>query len=489
VLINNAGSRRSIRFWTSHLQNTEQNERAELKQIRGLAAANLSDALVEMQREAAVLPRLKNFMYHADFNPRPGEELTEAEWDLAFRIFEQRRGIPEGAPRIIYEHQKNGRLHRHGFWSRLDAEKMRAVRDDLDWKVAHQAARQIEWELGLQRTSGPLDRAPGTPRPKRAPKPWEMYRGMKTNIDPRQIEAEVTALRQQSQNGNAFQAALEAQGYRLVSGRRGLLILDSAGKEHSLARRCGMTMKQLLAFMHETDLKALPTLEQGQALHRQKESSAHDDPGGRFTEQREQRDDAPPAKDEEPPPPMQSELQEERPSETAWRDDQPAAAPTQERETGHEERPAEGQGTAVASEQSADEKARKPRLFPPGAIRALLREAMQALTGPKPTDRKRKQREEDATGLFRRAGSILWPRRHAGRLFKTARALASRAVSSIFDPRRFPWDGGGDAPETAGELYWGQHTQQTHPAHQPPSHDHGPSAGEGNNGQHLSLRL
>jgi hypothetical protein len=271
VIINNAGSRCSVVFWTNHLKNLEENERAELKQIRGLKATNLKEALLEMQEEAAVLPRLKNFMYHADFNPRAHERLTEKEWERAFEIFEKQRGIPEGTPRIVYEHEKEGRVHRHVIWSRLDVKNMRAFPDGLDWEVAHKAARKIEWELGLQRTIGPLDREPGTPRPPRAPKAWEMYRAMKTGIDPRDITAQVTELFHQSDNGKAFHAALEEHGYRLATGRRGLLILDSAGKEHSLAKRIdGTSTKELNAFMRDVDRGALPTVEQAKEQYRER---------------------------------------------------------------------------------------------------------------------------------------------------------------------------------------------------------------------------
>ena len=70
VIINNAHSCSDVGFWAQHLQNIEENERAELKQIRGLHADTLPEALEAMQRQARINPRTKNFMYHADFNPR-----------------------------------------------------------------------------------------------------------------------------------------------------------------------------------------------------------------------------------------------------------------------------------------------------------------------------------------------------------------------------------------------------------------------------------
>src|SRR5262249_10520881 len=117
---------------------------------------------------------------------------------------------------------------------------------------------------------GPYDREPNEPRPERAPKRWEMYRGMQTGLDPRDIASEVTELYHQNDNGQSFKVALEEHGYQLVVGRRGLLILDPAGNEHSLARRCGIHAKELNAFMRDVDREALPTLEQAQSRYQER---------------------------------------------------------------------------------------------------------------------------------------------------------------------------------------------------------------------------
>jgi hypothetical protein len=163
-------------------------------------------------------------------------------------------------------------------YSRIKLETMRAISDSHDARKNHAIARRIEREFGLRKVIGPYDREPGTPRPKRAPRPWEMYRDKRHGLDTRDIQAQVTALRRQSENGKAFRAALEAHGYQLVTGKRGLLILDSAGHEHSLARRCGMPMKQVLAFMREVDLKALPVVEQAKAQLREQKRARLDAP-------------------------------------------------------------------------------------------------------------------------------------------------------------------------------------------------------------------
>jgi len=260
VIIKGA-SRRNVKFWAKHLTDTKKNDRAEMVDKRGLLSENLTDMLHEIQ-DNAHLTKCKNAMYIASFSPAIGEKLTEVDWERAYEIFEKQRGIPEGQRRIVYEHEKEGRTHRHVVWDRIDAEKMKAFPDAHDWKICAVASQEITQELGLQHTPGILFREPGAPRPERNPKSWEMFRGMESQIDVQELAADVQALHRQSKTGQQFKAALEAHGFELATGKRGLLILDNAGKEHSLARRCGITQKEINAFMRDVDREALPTLDQ-----------------------------------------------------------------------------------------------------------------------------------------------------------------------------------------------------------------------------------
>jgi hypothetical protein len=267
VLINNAHSCCDVDFWTKHLGNTEANERAELKQIRGVRADSLREALEEMQRQARINPRVINFMYHADFNPRLDEHLSPEERDRAFEIFEKERGIPTDAARIVMEHVKEGRKHWHVVWYRLD-DNGRPFSDSLDATVAHHAAKTISYELGLEKVISPLTREPGTPRPKRAPKAWEMYRGDQSGLDTREVTADVTGLLQLCENdGKAFSQALETRGYifargdRITAGEPALMIIDLAGEDHHLPRRIeGMNAKQVNELMRHIDRASLPTI-------------------------------------------------------------------------------------------------------------------------------------------------------------------------------------------------------------------------------------
>ena len=95
-MIIEGASNRSVSYWSKHLTNEKTNDRADLKEIRGLAAENLRDGLLEMQEDARHT-RLKNFFYHAVFNPTRDEILTEEQWQRTLEIFEKHRGVKGGA--------------------------------------------------------------------------------------------------------------------------------------------------------------------------------------------------------------------------------------------------------------------------------------------------------------------------------------------------------------------------------------------------------
>jgi hypothetical protein len=267
VIVNGA-ARRSVGFWSKHLLSDKKNDRAEVKEVRGLAAETLRDGLLEMQEDARNT-RLKNFFYQANFNPTADERLTDEQWERAFRIFEERRGIPEGTARIVVEHEKEGRVHRHVIWSRVDTETGRAWSDNRYAKICHAASREISEELGLHRSISPYDKDREGPRPERAPESWEMFRGLKTGLDPRDIKAEVTKIFRESENAADFVSGLRLHGYQLAQGdRRDYCILDSAGEVHSLARRIdGVNAKELRAYMQDLRREDFPTVEQAKARH------------------------------------------------------------------------------------------------------------------------------------------------------------------------------------------------------------------------------
>src|SRR5580704_15779485 len=131
-MIISGGSRSNWRFFSKHLTNEKDNERVNMVEIRGVSGDSVLEALREMDAVASGT-RCKNFMYHADLNPRADEQLSEEQWGQAVDILEKQLGY-DGQPRIVVEHVKRGREHRHVIWSRIDTDSMTALSDSLTYQ-------------------------------------------------------------------------------------------------------------------------------------------------------------------------------------------------------------------------------------------------------------------------------------------------------------------------------------------------------------------
>lgn len=270
-MIINGGSRCNGAFFAKHLGNAENNERVNLADIRGLAAKNISQALYEMKAVASGT-RCKNFFYHANLNPRDDEHLTAAQWDTAVDTLEKELGL-EGQARFVVEHEKHGRVHRHVVWSRIDVDKMIAVKMDNDFAKHQAVSRQLEKEFGLaqgQSVLGPEIKK--GQRPERRPKPWETFRGQKSGVRVKDLKEEVTGLWRGADSAEAFVSALEAHGYILAQGdSRTYCIVDRHGDAHSLARRIeGVKTAEVKERLSGIDPKTLPHVKVAAATQRER---------------------------------------------------------------------------------------------------------------------------------------------------------------------------------------------------------------------------
>ena len=234
--------------------------------FKGFAHESVDDAFRDMEA-VAKNTRCKNFFYHAAMNPREDERLSDEQWDQAVGTLEKHLGL-EGQARIVLEHEKEGRTHRHVIWSRIDVDTMTARSDSLTYKKHEAAAREIERDCGLRPVDSVLVKDRDTPRPERRAKDFEGFRAVRTGLKPDQVKDEVTALWERTDSGAAFQAALGERGYILCRGdRRDFCIVDPAGDEHSLARRIsGVKAAELRARMSDIDRDALPTVAEGRKL-------------------------------------------------------------------------------------------------------------------------------------------------------------------------------------------------------------------------------
>ena len=256
-----------------HLLNTGSNERIEVKELRGVIAADLRGALQEMEALADGTRAVKP-LYHASINTRAGERLSDPQRYQAIDRLEKELGLT-GQPRVVVVHEKKDRQrhdreHCHVVWSRIDLARHRTISDSHNYRKHELVARELERAFGHERVQGAHIEREGRARPKRTPSHSEMQQAARTGISPQEARAHITKLWQQSDTGAAFAKALEDSGWTLARGdRRDFVAVDPKGGVHSLARRIdGATVKDMRARLVDLDLSTLPSVAEARAMQR-----------------------------------------------------------------------------------------------------------------------------------------------------------------------------------------------------------------------------
>lgn len=261
-----------------HLLNAYDNERIEVAEVHGTVADDLYGAFAEFEAVAAGTRATKP-LYSLSINPP--EKLTREQYAEAIDMIEKRLGLT-GQPRAIVFHHKTDkdgqvREHCHVVWSRIDAEKMRAIH------MAHDHRKLCDLACDLAHKYG-LDLPPGL-------KAWDEKRRFKkealeptlgekaqqeaTGISPEQRRAEITAAFEQSDNTKAFINALEQKGYVLAAGsRRGFVVVDKFANVHSLSRYVkGHSAKQIRARLAPLTPEQLPSVDEAKEIVRQRKQA------------------------------------------------------------------------------------------------------------------------------------------------------------------------------------------------------------------------
>lgn len=235
-----------------HLLNERDNEHVTVRSLRGFMAGDLEGALAETHAIARGT-KCRQFLFSLSFNPPKDANATEQDFDAAIEAAEKRLGL-EGQPRAVITHEKEGRLHTHVVWSRIDAERMRAINLPFYKTRLKELARELyldhDWTLpdGLRRDGGksPLNFTLD-----------EWQRAKRLDLDPREIKQSIQDAWKQSDNQQAFAASLIERGYVLARGdRRGFVALDHRGEVYSLARFAGVKTKELNARLGSPDAGA-----------------------------------------------------------------------------------------------------------------------------------------------------------------------------------------------------------------------------------------
>ena len=257
-------------WWGNHLESKE-NDRAEVVEIRGLLSENVPGALKEMEAIAAQSRSQGNFMYAASINPEKDERLTPEQWKTAVDTLEKNLGL-EGHQRVVVEHEKDGRVHRHVMWNRVDADTLRVADIGGNYYTHERTARELEERLGLTPTKSLHGEHRPDGRPERAPELADIRAEERTGIDRKEMKAELTGIWRATDSGKAFAAALDERGYVVARGdSRDFVVVDHAGDAHSLARRLdGAKAAEVRERMEDVNRFSLPSVEEARARQRER---------------------------------------------------------------------------------------------------------------------------------------------------------------------------------------------------------------------------
>ncbi|MEH6392048.1 MAG: relaxase/mobilization nuclease domain-containing protein [Sulfitobacter sp.] len=242
-----------------YLLTLRDNDHVELHEVRGFVSDDLIDAFSEADAIAAGT-RCKNHLFSASLNPPSGASPSIENFQDAADAVGRKLGL-EGQPRAIVFHEKDGRRHAHVVWSRIDAERMRAINRSHYKMRLREVSRELfrvhGWEMpkGLQdwRDRDPLNFTRE-----------EWQQAQRAKIDAKQLKALFKRCWDRSDSREAFARALEEKGFVLARGdRRGFVAVDYRGEVFSVARLAGVRTKEVSARLG--DAAGLPMIEAAQA--------------------------------------------------------------------------------------------------------------------------------------------------------------------------------------------------------------------------------
>lgn len=254
-----------------HLERTDTNEHVEMLEFRDVPIENLEHALRHMQMLTAGTRGIKG-LYHANIDPHADYPMTREQWERCADVLEQELGL-DGQPRVIVMHKKEGREHIHVVWARTDIDTLTLRSDSFTYGKHERASARLEEEFGHEHVPGKWHKRDlDQELPMADYNHMEWQQSERSGLDAVERKQEITALYEQSDNGQAFQNALEEGGYVLANGdRRVFVVVDIAGHIHSLNRQISSAKaKDIREKIADIDPASLPDVSEARELQDQR---------------------------------------------------------------------------------------------------------------------------------------------------------------------------------------------------------------------------
>ncbi|WP_022694746.1 relaxase/mobilization nuclease domain-containing protein [Ponticaulis koreensis] len=233
-----------------HLLNVEDNEHVELVELRGFISDDLAEAFKEAEALCRGTKRTSKYLFSLSLNPPEDANATLEDFEGAAQRIEEKLGL-SGQPRALVLHDKNGRLHAHVVWSKIDAETMTAKQLPHFKRKLMDIAHDLYLEHGWQLPSG-LE-AHGKARAENY-ELAEAQQSKRAKCDPEELKRLFQNCWEVSDDLTSFRAALREQGFGLARGdRRGFVAVDTSDEIYSLSRWCGVKARELKARLGKPD--------------------------------------------------------------------------------------------------------------------------------------------------------------------------------------------------------------------------------------------
>jgi hypothetical protein len=234
-----------------HLMNSFDNEVVDVADVRGTVAQDLSGAFAEWAAEARAT-NCEKYIYSLSMSPDQAQgRLTREQYlDLIARTERSLKLV--GQPRAVVFHEKRDkdgtlRQHAHVVWSRIDAEKSKAIPIGHDHLKLRTVAKEFARDHGLalpdgMKKDGRRDRFNDRAKQENL---GEKQQQERTGITKAGRMAEIASCWISSKTGPEFVRAMEDKGYYLARGdQRAYVVIDLYGEIHSLSRQLGGVAKK-----------------------------------------------------------------------------------------------------------------------------------------------------------------------------------------------------------------------------------------------------
>jgi hypothetical protein len=253
-MILKGSQRQGARRLAVHLLNERDNDHVTVAELRGFASGDLFGAMAEVEAVAKGT-KCRQPLFSLSLNPPKGAEVGMDGFVAAADRAESALGL-EGQPRAVVIHEKDGRLHAHVVWSRIDAEHMRAVNLPFFKRKLAALSKDLYLENDWALPDG--HKAQGGKNPLNFTLA-EWQQAKRQDLDPREIKQVFVGAWQRSDNLASFKNALEEQGYFLARGdRRGFVAVDLNGELYAVSRYAGVKATDVARKLGSPD--ALPSV-------------------------------------------------------------------------------------------------------------------------------------------------------------------------------------------------------------------------------------